>query len=114
MKISSHIKELRKALGWTQTELANKAGLAYAQVGRYENKKSVPTIEVLVKLANALNTTTDYLINGATGEQASQHIKDIELLHLFSSVDELEQEDKNIVKVFLDALVTKRKLQKIA
>jgi len=113
MKIGSRLKELRKNLGWTQTELADKAELAYIQVGRYENEKAVPSVEVLAKLASALNTTTDFIINGSAGEQASLRIKDKELLHLFNSVDELEQEDKNIVKVFLDALVTKRRLQQL-
>lgn len=114
MQLANNIKQLRKEYGWTQADLAEKAGLASVQVGRYENGKAIPTVEVLVKLAEALNTTIDFLVNGTTTEQANQHIQDKELLNLFTSVEELEREDKNIIKVLIDALVTKRKLQRIA
>jgi transcriptional regulator with XRE-family HTH domain len=114
MQLAENIKQTRKEYGWTQAELAEKAGLASVQVGRYENGKSMPTIEILMKIDDALNISIDFLVNGATGEQANQHIQDKELLSLFSSVEELEKEDKNVIKVLIDALITKRKLQKIA
>ena len=114
MQLASNIKRLRKKLGWTQAELAQKADLAPVQFGRYENGKSVPTIEVLIKLATALDSTIDFLVFGHTAEQAVKQIQDQELLKLFSSVEELESEDKKVVKILIDALITKRKLQKLA
>lgn len=41
-------------------------------------------------------------------------ILDKELLKLFASVEELEKEDKSVVKILIDAFIIKRKLQKIA
>jgi len=72
------------------------------------------SFEVLQKIAKGLNTTTDYLMNGATDEVANAQLKDKELLNLFKSIEQLSDEDKSMIKLFLDALVTKRKIQSIA
>jgi transcriptional regulator with XRE-family HTH domain len=114
MQLAENIKQIRKERSWTQAELAEKAGLASVQVGRYENGKSIPTIEILSKIADALNVSIDFLVNGTAEAQAIQHIQDKELLKLFASVEELEKEDKSVVKMLIDAFITKRKLQKIA
>lgn len=88
--------------------------MTYVQIGRYEKRGAMPSADVLAKLADALNTTTDYLMNGNTNEVASKQIQDKELLNLFKSVDRLEDKDKDMIKTFLDALVTKRQVQQLA
>ncbi|WP_459926366.1 helix-turn-helix domain-containing protein [Flavobacterium covae] len=62
--VNDRIKQLRIENNLTQTELADKVGLTYVQIGRYEKGKSTPSADVLQKLANVLNTSTDYLMNG--------------------------------------------------
>ena len=44
----------------TKGKLSELAGVHYAQIGRYEEKGARPSSEVLGRLANALDTTTDY------------------------------------------------------
>ena len=44
------IKQLRKKLLVSQTELAEMLGISFASVNRYENGKSNPTIRVQRKL----------------------------------------------------------------
>lgn len=57
------IKELRKQYGLTQVELAKKMGIGKQGVHRLEGKKGEATkSDVLEKLADALNCTTDYLL----------------------------------------------------
>jgi transcriptional regulator with XRE-family HTH domain len=114
MNIGERIKSLRNKKGWTQKDLAQKVGLTYIQIGRYEKQKAMPSSDVLQKIAAVLDTTADFLMNGSTGDQAHQNIKDKELLQLFEEVEALESEDKKMIKLFLNALVTKRKLQAIA
>jgi transcriptional regulator with XRE-family HTH domain len=113
MTIGARIKELRNKKGWTQKDLGNKVGLTYIQIGRYEKLKATPSSDVLQRIAQVLDTTGDYLMNGSAGEQANQQIKDKELLQLFTEIEVLEEEDKKMVKLFLGALITKRKLQQI-
>ena len=66
MGISDRIKELRAGIKLTQSDLATKVELTYVQIGGYETGKSSPSADVLQKLAAALYTTTDYLMNGST------------------------------------------------
>ena len=112
--IGQRIKELRNKLNMTQSDLAQKIGMTYVQIGRYEKRGAVPSSEVLKKLADALNTTTDYLMNGSSDNVAAEQLRDKELLNLFRAVEQMESSDKTMIKTFLDALVTKRKIQNLA
>lgn len=114
MAIGERIKQLRAVAGLTQTELAEKVGLTYVQVGRYETGKSKPSSEVLQKLAVALETSTDFLMNGDQSEAISAQFTDKDLLKQFKAVQLLSPEDKNVVKTLIDALITKRQLQSLA
>lgn len=114
MSIGDRIKELRTKLKMTQTDLAKKVGLSYIQVGRYETQKSKPSSEILQKLAVALETTIDYLMNGGSDEVVSAQLTDKELLSQFKEVEKLNKEDKYLIKTFIDAFITKRKIQNLA
>lgn len=46
---------LRKEMGLSQEKVANKSGIARTNLIRIESRKNVPTIEVLTKLALALD-----------------------------------------------------------
>ena len=114
MGISERIRDLRTAKKLTQTDLAKIVGLTYIQIGRYETGKSAPSADVLNKMADALGTTTDYLMNGSDNDVVSAQLTDKELLNQFKEVEKLGQEDKHLVKTFIDAFLTKRKIQKLA
>ena len=55
MKISERIKELRTKNKLKQSELANKIGIARVSLGNYERGTRVANIDVISKIANALN-----------------------------------------------------------
>lgn len=55
------IAQLREKIGLSQTELAVKVGTSQKQISKYENGAE-PGAEKLALLAQALNTTTDYLM----------------------------------------------------
>jgi transcriptional regulator with XRE-family HTH domain len=61
--IGFRVRELREARGWTQTELAKRAGIRRATVNRLENQR-VTSIDltVLEKLAKALDVDPAYLL----------------------------------------------------
>ncbi|TEB41203.1 XRE family transcriptional regulator, partial [Flavobacterium circumlabens] len=98
--ISERIKQLRTENNLTQSELAEKVGLTYVQIGRYEKGKSNPSSDVLQKLASVLGTSTDYLMNGKTGQVEAQ-LTDMELIKQFQEVEKLNPEEKHLVKTFL-------------
>ena len=88
--------------------------MTYIQIGRYETQKSNPSSDVLQKLANALDTTTDFLMNGSHDEVVAGQLTDKELLRQFIEVEKLGQDDKHLIKTFIDAFLTKRQVQKLA
>ena len=55
------IKDLRNGLEMSQKELAEAIGVAQNTISQYE-KGAKTSLEVIVKLAVALETTTDYLL----------------------------------------------------
>lgn len=95
IKLGNRIIELRKAKNWSQSDLAGKVGVSYAQIGRYETKGSQPPAEVLKKIADALDTTVDYLVNGSNEDKAKASLQDAEVIRYFKEVDALPQDDKS-------------------
>jgi len=61
-KTAERIRELRTAQGISQTKLAKEIGIASNTISQYEAGTSKTSLEVIVKLAVALGTTTDYLL----------------------------------------------------
>ncbi len=112
--IGQRIKNLRVKLNLTQKGLAEKIGMNYVQIGRYEKRGAVPSSDVLNKLADALNTTTDYLMNGTTGEKAQASLKDSELLQQFKALEELDEKDKSTIKDIIDAFIKRSRIKNIA
>ena len=60
--IGKRIAKNRKALGWTQDQLADKIGITAQAVSKWENDLSCPDITILPKLADIFDTTTDALL----------------------------------------------------
>jgi transcriptional regulator with XRE-family HTH domain len=115
MSIGTRIKELRTQKRLKQTELGAIVGLTYVQIGRYELGKAEPSSNMLSKLAKALDTTADYLVNDDMNDASvTAQLTDRELLKQFKEVELFSPEDKQVVKIFIDAFITKRHIQELA
>ena len=55
-------KELRKAAGLSQTEMAKRLGISRSTVGMYETGQREPDFETLEMIADFFNVDVDYLI----------------------------------------------------
>lgn len=62
-KIGEQIAALRRAKALTQTELGERLGVTYQAVSKWERGEALPDIALLLPLAKALGTTTDYILN---------------------------------------------------
>ena len=58
------IRDLRKAAGVSQEELAKQCGVSRQTVNAIENNKYDPTLALAFQLAGALDTTVDALFLG--------------------------------------------------
>ncbi len=80
-------------------------------IGRYERGQSKPTAETLTRLAQALGVSGDFLMEGRTDEAAKATFEDRELLMQFKEVEQLNEVDKHLVKEFIIAFLTKKRLE---
>lgn len=63
-KIGANVRSRRERIGITQSDLAGRAGVDRAFLNRVELGTRNPTIVMLAKLANAMNTNVSALTRG--------------------------------------------------
>lgn len=63
-KVGQLIKKLRQDNKLTQAELAEKLGVTYQAVSKWENGKNVPDIATLKEISDMFNLNIDDIING--------------------------------------------------
>jgi transcriptional regulator with XRE-family HTH domain len=71
---SQRLKELRKKKNYTQRDLAEKAAISFQAISTYEKEgnSSLPSGDALAHLAQALETSADYLL-GLTDAETNDH-----------------------------------------
>lgn len=103
--LGKRIVELRKMKGLSQSDLAQRVSLSYAQIGRYETKGVQPPAEILKRMADALDTTVDFIVNGANDEKAKASLKDAELLRYFKDMEVLPDSEKSTLVKLIGAYI---------
>lgn len=68
MMFGETLKAMRKAKGYTQEELAIKLNVVRQTVSKWEKGLSVPDADLLLKLADVLDTTVSVLLGGTISE----------------------------------------------
>ena len=63
-QFGGRVRVMRKLLGLTQTQLAEKLGVTNPVIVYYEQGKKEPTLRNLLILAQTLNTSIDWLVTG--------------------------------------------------
>lgn len=114
MSLRQRVLELRKEHGWSQAELAAKIGGDAAQISRYENGRITPSADVIVRLSEVFDVTTDYLLLDDAPKRPQRTPDEAALGNRIAAVSELGAEDLALVTSFIDALVTKTRLKVLA
>ena len=70
MTFSEKISALRKQKGWSQEELAEKLMVTRQAVSKWESAQSMPDLDKLVQLSEALGVSTDYLLKNEQAQSA--------------------------------------------
>ena len=63
-KIGNFIKSIRKDNNLTQKEFADKFGVTYQAVSKWENGKNIPDLSILKQICDEFNVDIDELLNG--------------------------------------------------
>lgn len=104
------LKEGREAKAFSQAELARQIKSHHSIVGKYERDEVKPTIDVVKKLAEALDTTVGYLL----GESEDRELlKDPSMLKRLNDIAKFPEQDKACILYALDAMINNVKLKAI-
>ncbi|MFN7550502.1 MAG: helix-turn-helix domain-containing protein [Pseudomonadota bacterium] len=105
----ARLKALRKAKRWSQKELAGKVDIRFQQLNKYESGLNVPPADMLVKLADALATSVDYLLTGNASDESP--LANSRLFKRFQHVEALSADDQETVIKIIDAMLAKQRVE---
>lgn len=88
-EITRRIRERRQALGISQTELGNRAGVTLKQVWKWEAGRDVPSATRIEAIAKALSVSPSWLING---KEPGQGVGPQDFLKIERKMSELQKE----------------------
>ncbi|HQB28796.1 MAG: helix-turn-helix domain-containing protein [Bacteroidales bacterium] len=104
------LRECRETKGLSQQEFAKMLKTSHSVIGRYERDEMVPSIEVVKRMADFLDTTVGYLL-GET--QEVNLFKDPDMLRRFNDINSFPEDDKSHIIYTLDAMINNVKLKTI-
>ena len=111
MELGEKIKALRKRHGLSQEELAERVEINSTHLSRLETGKYQPSIDVLKRLAESLEVSTDYLLSADAEERAEVHIRNKPLAERIRLIDSLEESDQQALIQVIDSMLTKHRMR---
>ena len=99
MTFGERLTLIRRRMKLSQSDLGRKIGINGDTYGKYERGEVRPSIEVAVKIAQALEVSLDYL----TGNSDVELDKDI--MSRVQAISKLNEKDKRLFIIALDTLI---------
>jgi len=107
---AGRLYELRRKKRLSQDEFASRTGIHKNQIGRYERGEAQPTAARIEKICAVLGVSKDYLFDGKEEGATRIDLNDADLVQLFQEVATLPEKPKEMVRLFLAAMVNQYKL----
>ena len=99
------LRELREQAGLTQAQVAEAVGTATVQISRYETGTILPSIDTLVKIADVLDASMDYLVGLSLTPRVSPLASDDLTLDEQRLIQAIRDHDMRTTLVMLSLLV---------
>ena len=100
-EIGKRIAARRKELGLKQAYVNEAAGLSDKYLSNIENARSIPSIEVLMRICDVLNVTPDYFLVGSVNTDKSNAYQKI----IESKMQSLNKNKQKFLCDFADWLI---------
>ncbi len=95
MDLSNNIRKLRTAMKLNQVEFAQKIGVTKQCVSNWENDNILPSVEMLVAIADFFSVSTDVLLGRSPDEVISvDGLTDEQISHIRAIVKDLQKSKK--------------------
>ena len=104
----ARLKGLRKQKNWSQKELAARVDIRFQQLNKYESGLNIPPAGMLIKLADTLHVSLDYLLTGNMNEV--EPLANSCLFRRFQALEGMTQEDQETVIKVIDAMIAKQRI----
>lgn len=94
--IGLRIKNRRKELGLTQTQITRTVGISSGNMSDFETGKKLPSALSLIALSDILECSTDWILTGQTYKSEQNFLtneSEKQLINLFHQLPEDEQEE---------------------
>lgn len=108
MEFSERLKDLRKQAHLTQVDVAEKLGISQPAYASWERGVKKPTQENLIKIAQILNVSVDYLVGNS--DNTEDKLDNIELLFRMNSKGLTEEEKEIFKKELIEFMEERRKI----
>lgn len=104
------LREARESKNLSQQDLAKLIGSVHTVIGRYERDEMKPSIDVVKRLAEELETTVGYLLGES---EDREFLKDPTMLKRLNDISKFPENDKSCILYALDAMINNVKLKAI-
>ena len=108
--LGQRIARLRKEQGLTQADLAEKSGLIRYLISDYERDKRRPNYEMIIRLALALEVTTDELL-GLKGQEKKAK-PSLRIQRRVKRIEELPASQQKVLMKMIDVFIENIQLKK--
>jgi transcriptional regulator with XRE-family HTH domain len=112
MNIAEQIKSIRKNKGFSQQEIADKLAINRVQYNRIETGKSDPTMNILQRIANALDINVVEFFEAKNNNTEVRTVNE-PLLQKVRLLDELDDVQKNSICNMIDIAITNKRLKEV-
>ena len=113
--LGERIRKLRKARGWSQTELGEKlGGLSQRAISGYENGSTSPSIITVIEMADLFEVTLDHLLVGKVAVGDGTSVVSQAVLDRLDRIEDLPEEEKELVDKLLDTFIERDRLRRLA
>jgi transcriptional regulator with XRE-family HTH domain len=96
---ANRIKNLRRSKELNQVQLAEKLGVKKQSISNWENDNIMPSIDMLIRIADFFHVSTDYLLGRDVQEVSAPAVLDLtgltprQIEHIQFIVDDLRENE---------------------
>lgn len=105
----NRLRKLREARSLSQRDLADRAGMEFAQLSRYERGQALPNLETLMSLSDALRIDVNVLLRGDVDSvrQNEPLELDLPLFERLRDLQKLSKRDRDAVILLIDSVLAR-------
>jgi transcriptional regulator with XRE-family HTH domain len=111
--LAGNIRQLRKARGWSQSDLAERIGVHLTHVSRVETGKYIPSLDFVVRAAQAFGIAVDALLFKREDNARDVRIEDKNLAERLRLLESLDKDERDALIKVIDSMLTKHRMREL-